>query len=81
MITETDIFRALIDILGFNEGGARIVIDLHSPDSLLEWLRKFSQGPIVRSLVTYHDPATRQLKAVVRLRGRRAAPSEPAEVR
>jgi acetoin utilization protein AcuB len=82
MITETDIFRALIDMLGFNEGGARVVLALSSVDSLIHWLQKFSKGPRVRSLVTYRDPVTRNLKALVRLWGKgKSRPKEAAHGR
>ena len=70
MITETDIFRALVEILGMHDRGARIVLNLHSPDSLLSALRECTENVAVRSLVTYHDPKSGQWKAVVRLRGR-----------
>jgi acetoin utilization protein AcuB len=76
MITETNIFRALIDILGFSEGGARVVLSLSSPDSIASWIQRFSKGPVVRSLVTYRDPTTRNWKALVRLWGRKAKPQE-----
>lgn len=76
MITETNIFRALIDMLGFNEGGARVVLSLKSPDSIASWIQRFSKGPIVRSLVTYRDPSTRNWKALVRLWGRKSKPQE-----
>lgn len=71
MITETDVFRALIDILGFDEGGARVVLSLNGPDSLQKWLQKFSSGLQVRSLIVYRDPSTRQWKALARLWGRK----------
>jgi acetoin utilization protein AcuB len=79
MITETDVFRALIDLLGFNEGGARVVLDLQSPESLVRWLEKFSRGPQIRSLVTYREPASRRWKAVVRLWGKRLPAGRPAQ--
>lgn len=74
MITETDAFRALVDMLGFSDGGARVVLPLHTPDTLGNWMGKLRKGVVIRTLVTYHDPSTRQWKAVVRLRGRRPAP-------
>lgn len=76
MITETNIFRALIDILGFSEGGARVVLSLNEPESIASWIQKLSKGPVVRSLVTYRDPTTRKWKALVRLWGRKGKPQE-----
>jgi acetoin utilization protein AcuB len=68
IITETDIFKAMIDILGMKEGGARIVIRLSSPKNLLSELSKATSGLAVRSVVTFHDKES--WKAVVRVRGR-----------
>lgn len=76
MITQTDIFRALVNILGFKERGARIVTTLKSPDDITDWLRAHGRGVTIRTVVTYPDPASGQWKAVVRLRGRRLAPPE-----
>jgi acetoin utilization protein AcuB len=70
MITETDVFRAFVDVLGMNDKGARIVMTLKTPDALLDELRERAGTMVVRSVVTYHDPHSREWKAVVRLRGR-----------
>lgn len=78
MITETDVFSALVEMMGLNEKGARIVLTLRDPAHLLEEIRERAGGLQVRSLVTYHDPATREWKAVVRLRGRTSAVVQPS---
>lgn len=73
VITETDLFRAMVDIFGFDDHGARVVVELNEPDALTKWLEKFAAGMMVRAVVTYHDPADHKWKAVVRVRGRRPA--------
>lgn len=69
IITETDIFKALLDIMGVKEGGARIVVQLASPKHLLAELERAAAGMAVRSVVTYREPKG-AWKAVVRVRGR-----------
>lgn len=69
IITETDVFKALLGIMGVKEPGARIVVQLSSPRHLLSDLHKATAGLVVRSVVTYRDEKG-QWKAVVRVRGR-----------
>ncbi len=73
VITETDMFRAITEMLGLDEEGERLVVPVTSPEGLLEALKRFSKGLGVRSLVTYHDPQTRRWIAVVRVFGRPTA--------
>jgi acetoin utilization protein AcuB len=73
IITETDIFKAMLDIMGVKEGGARIVIQLASPQHLLAEIAKATSGLAVRSVVTYRGSAS--WHAVVRVRGRETSPS------
>lgn len=68
IITETDIFKAMLDIMGVKEGGARIVLQLATPKNLLAELAKATSGLAVRSVVTYRGKDT--WHAVVRVRGR-----------
>lgn len=79
MITETDIFRAIVDMMGLKDPGVRVVLGLPTPDSLVPTLQKLAPGVAVRAIVTYHDPETKEWKAVVRLRGRTAVevPADP----
>ncbi|MEK7866302.1 MAG: CBS domain-containing protein [Planctomycetota bacterium] len=70
VITETDMFRAITEMLGLDGEGERLVVPVTSPEGLLEALKRFSKGLGVRSLVTYHDPQTRRWIAVVRVFGR-----------
>jgi acetoin utilization protein AcuB len=76
MITETDVFRAMVELLGMSEKGARLVLTLHSPAKLLEEIGRRAGNMQLRSVVTYHDPHTREWKAMVRLRGRLPAPAQ-----
>lgn len=71
IITETDIFKAMLEIMGVKEGGARIVLQLASPMNLLAELSKKTAGLAVRSVITFRDKD--KWKAVVRVRGREKA--------
>jgi len=73
IITETDIFKAMLEIMGVREGGARIVLRLASPKNLLAELAKATSGLAVRSVVSYRGKNT--WHAVVRVRGREAKSS------
>lgn len=68
IITETDIFKAILEILGVKESGTRIVLRLASPKNLLAEISKATSGLAVRSVVTYR--AKDGWHAVVRVRGR-----------
>ncbi len=70
MITESDMFAAITDLLGLHEEGERIVVPVTSPEGLLEALKRFSKGLGVRARVTYHDPTTKQWIAGIRVFGR-----------
>lgn len=77
MITETDAFRAMVDMLGLHESGARIVLTLTDPGRVLDEVQRRTIGMQVRTLVTYHDPHSGQRKALVRLRGNPVSVSPP----
>jgi acetoin utilization protein AcuB len=68
IITETDVFKAMVEILGAREEGGRIVIGLASPKKLLDEISKATAGLAVRSVVTYREKDS--WKAVVRVKGR-----------
>lgn len=72
MITETDIFRALVEVMGMHEKGARVVFALKNPDHLIDEVREHAGELQVRSVVTYHDPHGGERRAVLRLRGKPA---------
>ncbi|MHC4606157.1 MAG: CBS domain-containing protein [Planctomycetota bacterium] len=70
VITETDIFRAFVEIMGIREGGARIAMQLKPGAGILEQIKKRAGRLVVRSLVTYHDPKKKTWRAIIRVRGR-----------
>lgn len=70
IITETDVFRALIEMLGFAEKGARIQFELDKPENLLTQIQKKSANLVIRGLVCYHDPRADKWHVLMKLRGR-----------
>lgn len=71
MITESDIFRALCTILGFGRGGGRVVLSLKPDGDLLGQLQRAVGRYTLQGIVSYMNPETRRVEAVVRVRGRR----------
>ncbi len=86
MITESDLFRAMCDLMGLGEPGARVVLSIPEGDDLIAALGRRSAGKDVRSLVTFRDPSSGMWDVVMRVRGkaasgggrRKARPSRPA---
>lgn len=70
IITESDVFRALCQILGVGEKGARVVMNVKDDEDVLSAVRKRLTGLGMRSLATYHNPALGRWEVVVRVRGR-----------
>lgn len=70
ILTESDLFRALCEMLGVGEKGARIVMSVDDDQSLLESIRGRLKGMAVRSLVTVHNPKRAAWDVVLRVRGR-----------
>lgn len=70
IITESDIFRALCQILGVGEKGARVVMSVKEEDDVLAEVRKRLNGLAMRSLATYHNAPLNRWEVVVRVRGR-----------
>ena len=70
MITESDIFKAFVKVLGADETGARVDLRLTGDGSLLDAVSKAARGYGVRSVVTYRDPRSGATHALVRLRGK-----------
>ncbi len=68
MITESDIFRVLIKVLGA-EKGARVVVRLAEGRSVLDEVAKAAHGLDVRSVVTYRESEGGPLHALIRVRG------------
>src|SRR5688572_22310785 len=72
IITESDVFRALCELLGVNEKGARVVFTVPEDGDLLESLRRRLGGLVPRSLATFHNARTGGWEVVTRVRGRAA---------
>ncbi|HEX7901864.1 MAG TPA: CBS domain-containing protein [Planctomycetota bacterium] len=73
IITESDVFRALCDLLGVKEKGARVVFTVPEDSDLLESLRHRLGGMVPRSLATFHNTARGCWEVVTRVRGRAPA--------
>ena len=70
IITESDVFRALCELLGVAEKGARVVFTVPESADLLESVHKKLAGLSLRSLATSHDAEKGQWEVVMRVRGR-----------
>ena len=70
IITESDVFRALCQIMGVGEQGARVIMSVKESEDLLAVVRKRLNGLTMRSLTTYHNPLLGHWEVVVRVRGR-----------
>lgn len=70
VITETDIFRAFIEIMGLREKGARIALKFKSGDKILQQIQKRTGKMGIRSLVTYRKPDKAEWTAIIRVAGR-----------
>jgi acetoin utilization protein AcuB len=81
MITESDLFRALGNLMGLGEPGARMVLSIPDGDDLIAALQQRSVGREVRSLVTFHDAKRGIWEVVMRVRGRTAARGRRRSVR
>lgn len=79
VITESDVFRALMAMLGIGERGARIVMSVKDNGNLLDAIAARLKGLSVRSLVTVHDAEHGRWDVTIRVRGRaessKAAPA------
>lgn len=70
ILTESDLFRALCEMLGFGEKGARVVLSVDDKQDLLDAIRRRLNRVSVRSLVTVHDARRSVWDIVMRVRGR-----------
>ena len=73
IITESDVFRALCELLGVKEKGARVVFSVPEESDLLESLRHRLGGLVPRSLATFHNAERGCWEVVTRVRGRAPA--------
>ncbi|MBI2901748.1 MAG: CBS domain-containing protein [Planctomycetes bacterium] len=71
IITESDIFRALIEITGVKEKGATVSFTVDKPEELLDQVKKRIGRLVIQSLVTWHDASDKSWRVFVRLRGRK----------
>lgn len=78
IVTESDIFRALCTILGFQQRSARVTLSTPANGNLLEALGKTVGRYRILGLVSYFDTGSRTWETVVRLRGRKGAASSEA---
>jgi acetoin utilization protein AcuB len=70
IITESDVFRALCQILGLGEKGARVVMSVGEDEDLFGAVTKRLSGLTMRSLATVHNPLLGRWEVVLRVRGR-----------
>ena len=69
LITESDLFRALCQLLGFGEPGARVTFMEPDTRDLLDVVQRHAQGLEVTSLAARHNPLTHEWEVVMRARG------------
>jgi acetoin utilization protein AcuB len=77
LITESDVFRALCEILGFEEPGARVTFTVPEHEDLLDEIRKRTAGLQFRTLSGHFNKASKGWEVVARLRSR--APARAAK--
>jgi acetoin utilization protein AcuB len=69
VITESDVFRALVSMMGFGELGARVLMTVPDDQNLLAAIAKKVADRRLRSLVTFHDSANNRWEVMLRLSG------------
>lgn len=69
VLSTADALRALSEILGSPEAGARVVVRVPAEADLLEEVRRRSRGLVVRSLTAFEEPGG-GMQVLLRLRGR-----------
>jgi acetoin utilization protein AcuB len=70
IITESDAFLALAELLGVAEKGARVAFEVDEDADLLGAVRRRLSGLALRSLATWHNAGSRRWEVVMRVRGR-----------
>jgi CBS domain-containing protein len=73
IITESDVFRALCEILGVAEKGARVIMSVDEGEDVLAAVKRRLNGLAMRSLATYHNSGLGRWEIVARVRGRMGA--------
>jgi acetoin utilization protein AcuB len=69
IITESDIFRAFVSLLGSNEPGARITFDARKGEDVFELMRKLSRQDQVRVISLVWTEQDQQPVCLVRISG------------
>ena len=69
IITESDIFRALVSLLGSHESGARITFDATKGEDVFELMRKLSRQDNVRIISLIWTEQDQQPVCLVRITG------------
>ena len=69
IITESDIFRAFVSLLGSNEPGARITFDATKGEDVFELMRKLSKQDKVRVISLIWTEQDKQPVCLVRITG------------
>lgn len=77
ILTESDLFGALCEMLGVGETGARVAMTVKDEEDLLDAIRRKTGTLAIRSLVTVHDPKRSEWSVVARVRGRVASARKP----
>jgi CBS domain-containing protein len=70
IITESDIFRALCDLMGVREKGARVVMTVGDDEDVLDAIAHRMNGLAMKSLATFHNVERGTWEVVARVRGR-----------
>lgn len=70
IITESDVFRALCEMMGIGEKGARIVMSIDDGDDFFKEVERRMNGLALRSLATCHNVEKGRWEVVARVRGR-----------
>lgn len=68
IVTETDIFKVFINMLGIHEGGSRLDFKTDNPENLVDLFKKVAVG----SLVCYKGKGDREWTVVARVGKRRS---------
>ncbi len=72
VITESDVFRALVSMMGFGEPGARVSLTVPEGEDVIAVIARKVEGRQLRSLVTWHDGPNNQWQVTIRMRGKEA---------
>jgi len=70
IITESDVFRALCEIMGVAEKGARVIMSVDENEDVLAAVKSRLKGLAMRSLATFHNATLGRWEIVARVRGR-----------